>query len=159
MSRKMVSPPAQIDLSRRNKLVRVGLVLVAVAIGLVLQEVVASHLAAIEERSHTDLLAARAQLAQLLEIGSFAVFGPTAGLGIAVIAMCRRSLQIGEFPPPGRWMFGGASRVVAGERARGLALAGIALGVLLIVASAAGGSLMWYIASVLRACRAGVGPI
>jgi hypothetical protein len=95
-------------------------------------------------------------LARVFQVASVVVFGLTGALGVTVTLSCRRSLAREEFPPPGLWSWG-ARRVVTGAAARRLARIGMGLGITLALASAAGGGLLWYMAAVLRACRAGVG--
>jgi hypothetical protein len=138
---------------RRSLLARLALLALAVALGLALQHWLTGRLAAIDARSRTDLLGARAELASLLEIASVSVFGMTGAVGVMVILASRRSLQVGVFPAPGVWSWG--SRTVTGPLARKGAIAAIFLGVTLIAASAAGGGLTWYMAKVVRSCRAG----
>lgn len=144
-------PPA-----RSALYVRLAVVACAVAAGLALQHVLAARLASIDALAKTDLLAARAQLALIFEVASVSVFGATGAVGVMIAFACRRSLALQQFPPPGRWSWGSAPGVVTGSRAQRLARIGIALGATLVLASAAGGGLLWYMAAVLRACRAGV---
>jgi hypothetical protein len=144
--------------ARRALLVRLAGVAAAIALGLVLQRWLTERLADIDALAKTDLLAARAELASICELGSVSVFGLTGAVGVMIVLSCRRSLALQQFPPPGRWSWGSARAVVTGPRARNLAHVGIALGVTLVLASAAGGGLLWYMARVLRACRAGVRP-
>lgn len=141
---------------RRALLARLGLVAVAVVAGLALQSLLSAQLAGIDARAKTDLLGARAELARIFEIASVAVFGLTGALGVVIVLACRRSLALLEFPPPGAFSWGSGRAVLTGPRARNAAWVGIALGVALALASAAGGGLLWYMAQVLRACRAGV---
>jgi hypothetical protein len=128
----------------------------AVAVGLVAQQLVVAHLVRIEELSRIDMLQARADLALVLEIASVAVFGMTGSVGVSLLITLRRSLALEQFPPPGMWSWGTARRTVTGRAARVYARFGMVLAIVLILASCAGGALTWYMASVLRACRAGV---
>jgi hypothetical protein len=141
---------------RRALLVRVAVLGAAVALGLALQHALAQRLTRIDALAKTDLIAARAELARICEVASVSVFGLTGAVGVMVVFACRRSLALNQFPPPGSWSWGRARAVVTGPRARTLAHFGLALGVTLVAASAAGGGLLWYMARVLRACRAGV---
>jgi hypothetical protein len=152
----MEAAPIPAGLALRALLVRLAIVAAAIAAGLALQHVLSARLARIDALARTDLLAARAELARIFEIASVAVFGLTGTIGVMIVLSCRRSLALQQFPPPGRWSWGSARAVVTGPRARSLARVGIVLGVTLVLASAAGGGLMWYMAAVLRACRAGV---
>jgi hypothetical protein len=152
----MEATPNPTGLAGRALLARLTAVVVAVALGLVLQQVLMAWLASIDALAKTDLLGARAQLASIFEIASVSVFGLTGAVGVTIVLSCRRSLALEQFPPPGRWSWGNRRAVVTGPRARSLAQVGIVLGVTLVLASAAGGGLMWYMAVVLRACRAGV---
>lgn len=143
---------------RRALLARLAALAVAIAGGLALQHVLAARLAEIDALSKTDMLAARAELARIFQIASVSVFGLTGALGVVVVLASRRASALQQFPPPGRLSWGSARPVVTGPRAVTCARIGIALGVTLVLASAAGGGLMWYMAAVLRACRAGVTP-
>ena len=105
---------------------RLALLAFAVALGLILQRVVAGRLEEIQALASEDVLRARAELAALLRIGGASLFGFVAATGLAIGASARRT------------------------RAR----AGLVLGAILIACSAAGGGLVWYMASVLLACRA-----
>jgi hypothetical protein len=136
---------------------RLLLVAGATALGLALQQVVAARLAAIQALSETDLLAARSELAQLLQIAAVALVTGIGGLGAAIVLSCRRAHAEGRFPPAGMRSFGRARVPVTGPRARTLATTGIVLGILLVVCAAAAGGLLWYMAGVLRMCRARVG--
>lgn len=127
----------------------------AVALGLVLQQLLSERLEAIVDHSHRDLLAARAELAGLLQAVGLPVFGLTAALGATMAWTCRQPSRALRFPPPGLLSFGGRS-FVSGPLAPTLTRIGLALGVLLVAASLAAGGLVWYMAAVLLACRAGV---
>ena len=142
-------------LARRDLWLRALVLAGAIALGLALQQVLARRLEELDALAKTDLLRARAELATLLKGIAVALFGLTGAVGAGVIASSRRALALGQFPAPGRWSWG-ARRVVSGVAAQRFARVGIGLGVLLIAASAAGGGLLWYMASVVAACRAGV---
>ena len=142
--------------TRRSLVARLVVLAGAIAIGLVLQHLLTAYLERIQTLSRTNLLEARAALARVFEVAGVAVFGLTGGLGVGILLSCRRSLALEQFPPPGVWSWG-SRRVVTGPPARDLARIGMGLGITLVLASAAAGGLMWYIAAVLRACRAGVG--
>lgn len=130
------------------------LVLVAaLALGLGLQHLVAVRLAAIQALARSDVLAARAELAALFRVGGIALFGTTGALGIALAAASRRAIRSEVFPPPGVWSWPDA-RVITGPKALRLASVSLALAVLLVACSAAGGGLAWYMAAKLLACRA-----
>jgi hypothetical protein len=139
----------------RGVLARVAILAAAVTAGLVLHAVLAARLDAIQALSQTDLLAARASLAQILEVTAVGLFGATGALGVAIVLACRKSLALLHTPAPGRLSWG-ARKAVTGPPARRRARIGMALGIALVLASAAAGGLTWYMAVVLRACRAGV---
>lgn len=101
----------------------------AVALGLVLQDALRARLDAIAALSERDMLAARAQLALLFRVVGTLVFGTTCALGVAIAQKSRH-------------------RRDARERL------GVAVGLALIVLSAAAFALIWYMAAVLAACRA-----
>lgn len=127
----------------------------AVVLGLWLQRILQARLEGIVALSQADMLAARAELAHLLQLVGTAVFGLTGALGIAFAVSCRRPGEALRFPPRGVLSLG-ATRVTTGPRAQTLTRIGFGLGVVLFAASLAGGALIWYVASVLLACRAGV---
>ncbi len=141
--------------TKRAAATRVGIVVAAVAIGLVLNHVLQRHLATLQTLAQTDPIAARAQLALEMRIGGLALFAVTAALGLSIVLASRRTLQILEFPPPGIWSWGAARRV-SGPAARPLGWVGIALGAALVVCSVAGGALSWEMGTRLLACRAGL---
>jgi hypothetical protein len=128
----------------------------AVGAGLVLQQLLATRLEAIEALARDDVVAARAELAGLLRVVGALVFGATAAAGVSILLACRRALEAEQFPPPGPWSFGSV-RIATGPRARRLARVGMALAVALVGLSAAGGGLMWMLGARLLACRAGAG--
>jgi len=140
---------------KRALLARAGLVVVAIGVGLVLQHLLRAYLADIEDESRTDLLAARAELAHVFQALGIVIFGTTGALGASIALACRRAARDQVFPPTGlaAWR---RARPVTGLRARLLAQVGMGLGATIVAASAAGAGLAWYIAAVLRACRAGV---
>jgi hypothetical protein len=149
----MAAPEPQIARSPGFWLARTLVLAGAVAAGLLLQRVVAARLAAIDALAAQDVIRARAELASLLEVGGSLLFGLTTATGLSILASARRALTGGRFPPPGIWSWG-AARVVTGPRAAALARTGLVLGALLAACSLAGGGLVWYMASVLRACQA-----
>lgn len=125
-----MATPAIASSSKRAALARRLLVLsVAIALGLVLQDVLRARLDAIWELSQRDMLAARAELAWVFRVVGTLVFGVTGALGVAIA-----------------W----SSRHARDARAR----LGVGLGVALLLASAAGLALIWFMAAVLAACRA-----
>jgi hypothetical protein len=128
-------------------------VALAIALGLLLQRVVTARLEEIQALSNQDVLRARAELAALLRVGGALLFGFVAATGLAIAASARRALATGQFPPPGIWSWGTRQRVT-GPRAHTLAKTSLVLGGLLVACSAAAGGLVWYMASVLLACRA-----
>ena len=152
----MNAAPAEPLRSRYVLQVRIAAVIAAVVLGLVAQRLLSTYLWQIQELAETNVLQARAALALVLEIASVVVFGLTGSVGVGILFSSRRSLALEQFPVSDLWSFGSRRRPVTGPRARRLAQLGIALAVLLILASCAGGALTWYIAAVLRACRAGV---
>ena len=82
-----------------------------------------------------------------------AVFGATAAVGVAAIAACLKSLRLGVFPAPGTWSWA-LRHKLTGRQAVLAARVGMGLGATLVLVSAAGGGLLWYMAAVVRACRA-----
>jgi hypothetical protein len=125
----------------------------AVLAGLVLQHFLRLRLDAIVAHSRTDMLGARAELAVLIRAAGLVVFGMTGGLGALIAASCRSPRTAERFPPPGVLAIG-ARRVVTGPAARTFTGIGLAIGLLLLGASLAGAGLVWYMGSVLLACRA-----
>jgi hypothetical protein len=140
--------------SPRHWAPRLALIAAAIALGLVLQQVLAQRLEAIQARSAHDMLAARAELAQLLRVVGGLVFGLTTAVGVALLASSRRALATSVFPPPGLWSWGSVRRV-EGERARTLAMVSLVLAAVIVVCSLAGLGIVLYAANVLLACRAG----
>jgi hypothetical protein len=135
---------------------RIAVLVFAIGLGLVAHHFLSEYLWQLEELSETDVLQARASLAFVLEIASVVVFGMTGSIGISLALSMRRSLQQERFPVSDIWSWGSRRPVVTGPRSRSLARFGLALAITLILASIAGGALTWYMAAVLRACRAGV---
>lgn len=133
---------------------RVLVIAAAIAIGLALHAVVAARLEQIEELSRRDVVAARAQLAAMLQVVAIGLFGGIAALGCWLVRVSHRSRAVGVFPPPGAWSFGPARRV-EGDAARRMATLLRALAIALVGLSIAGGALTWYMAQTLLACRAG----
>ena len=84
---------------------------------------------------------------------AYFTFGMTGALGILLCIASRQAHREQRFPPSGRWSWS-STRVVTGQRARVLARTGIVLALALVALSIAGGTLTWYLASVLLACRA-----
>src|SRR5262245_4502723 len=142
--------------SRYGLALRLAVMAGAVALGLLAQHWLSAYLWEIEELSQTDLLAARASLARVLEVASVVVFGLTGSIGVTLFRSMRRSLALERFPVSDLWSFGSRRQPSIGPQARSWARAGMALAIALILASCAGGALGWYIAAVLRACRTGV---
>ncbi len=101
----------------------------AVALGLLLQDVLRARLDGIAALAEDDMLAARAQLALVLRVVGTLVFGVTGALGLAIAH---------------------SSRQVRDARER----LGAGVGVALLLLSAAALALIWYLAAVLAACRA-----
>jgi hypothetical protein len=141
--------------SRHPIALRVAILCAVIAFGLVGQHLLGAYLARIEELSHTNVLEARAALALVFEVVSVSVFGLTGLTGVTLLLALRRGFAVGQFPPPGMWSWG-ARRTFTGPAARRLSQLGVVLAICLVLASCAGGGLTWYMASVLRACRAGV---
>ncbi|MEX2205900.1 MAG: hypothetical protein WEF50_06690 [Myxococcota bacterium] len=116
--------------SKRALVARRFLVLAgAIALGLVLQDLLRARLDAIAALSERDMLAARAELALVFRVVSTLVFGVTGALGAAIAGSSRRM------------------RDVRGRL-------GVGVGIALVVLSAAAFALVWYMAAVLAACRA-----
>jgi len=101
----------------------------AIALGLVLQDLLRARLDAIAELAERDVIQARAELAFVFQVVGTLVFGVTGALGVAIAA---------------------SSRHARDARTR----LGLGLGIALLVASLAGAALIWYMAAVLLACRA-----
>ncbi len=152
----MDAAPAERIRLRYGLPLRFAVVAAAIALGLVAQHVLSAYLWQIEELSETNLLEARASLARVLEVASVVVFGLTGSLGVTLFLAMRRSLALARFPVSDLWSFGSRRQPTLGPQARAWARAGMALAIALILASAAGGALGWYMAAVLRACRSGV---
>ncbi len=110
---------------------RVLVLALAVALGLVLHELLRQRLDAIARLAERDLLAARAELALVLRVVGTLVLGVTGALGVTIAYQMRRMRSARE-------------RFGAG------------LGVALFVLSAVALAMFWYAAAVLAACRAGV---
>ena len=125
MATPEIAPGGKRALLARRLLVLSG----AVALGLVLQDVLRARLDAIAALSERDMLAARAELALVFRVVGTLVFGTTCALGVAIAQSSRR-------------------RRDARERL------GVAVGLALVVLSAAAFALIWYMAAVLAACRA-----
>jgi hypothetical protein len=139
----------------RTVWVRIGVLVGAMVLGLVLNHFVQRHLAALQVLAATDAIAARAQLATEIRIGGLGLFTLTALLGASLIATSRRSARELRFPPTGLWGWG-ATRIVTGPRARRLAFVGMILGALLIACSLTGAAVSWRMGTVLLTCRAGL---
>ena len=99
----MSNPVAQEMRKSRSWLPRALVLIAAVAIGLALQSLVASHLGAIQRRADSDLLGARAELAFVLQVVAVGLFGSIAALGVWMTVASRRALVLRRFPPPGAW--------------------------------------------------------
>ena len=151
----MNAAPAERPPPRLGLPLRIAVVIGAIGLGLVAQQLLLTYLWQIEELSETDLLGARAALARVLEVGSVLLFGLTGSLGVTLLVTLRRGLLLDRFPVSDLWSFG-SRRSPSGPGSRTRMRVGIALAIALILASCAGGALTWYIAAVLRACRAGV---
>ena len=149
----MAAGGIHISRGRRFWLSRIAVIALAIALGLLLQRVVAARLAEIQALSAESVIRARYELASFLRVGGSVLFGFTAATGLAIVASARRALSVGRFPPPGMWSWG-AARVETGPRAVTLARVSLVLGALLVACSAAGGGLIWYAASVLVSCQA-----
>jgi len=140
--------PVPRDLKRRT-----GVVVGAIAIGLVLQLLLRRHLADLQLQAASDPIAARAQLAGELRIGGLALFGLTALLGGAWTVTAIQGWRLGRFPPRSSWLWS-RTRVFTGPAARWVAIVGAVLGVTLIGCSLAGMALTLEMATRLLACRA-----
>lgn len=143
--------------SRRAILLRLGVLAVAVVVGLVLNHFVRRHMLALQELAASDPIAARTTLASEFRIGGLALFGVVCALGMSLVAASLRAARAERFPPAGVWGCG-ATRVVTGPAARRAAYAGVVLGSLLVLCALAGGWLSWEMSVRLLACRAGVPP-
>ena len=137
----------------RRLATRALVLLASAALGLLLARILAIRLDAIRALAEVDVIAARAELAFLLQLLAVGGFGSTVLLGVALALASRRAMRLAVFPPPGvfRWR---SARVVTGPRARPLALVSLALAIALTLASLAGGGLTWYMAGRLLACKA-----
>lgn len=149
----MTSPALPIPAKPRSWMAVCATLALAVLLGLALQHVLRARLDEIQALASHDVIRARAELAGILRGVAVAVFGSTGALGVAIFAAGRRAFREERFPPPGRWSWG-ARRVVTGPRAHAMARAAMGLALALVLLSAAGGALVWFIASVLLACRA-----
>jgi hypothetical protein len=144
---KLGSPPRLVG-------ARILVLTAAVVLGLCVQQWLAARLGVIQDLATTDIFAARRDLAFLLQIAAVSLAGIVGGLGIAILAASRRAIATERFPPTGWLGWGSAREVVTGPRARRLARASMVLGALLVVCSAAGAGLMWWMARALLLCRA-----
>lgn len=149
----MASPHVQIPGKPRAWARLLATLALALTLGLALQHVVQGRLAAIQSLASHDVIRARSELAGMLHVVAIGVFGTTGALGILLFVASRHALREERFPPSGRWSWA-ATRVVTGPQARTLARTAMALALALVVLSAAGGALTWYVAGVLLACRA-----
>jgi hypothetical protein len=143
--------------SRRAAAARAAVLVGAAVVGWGLARGVAARVEDIQSVAQHDLIAARAELARLLQRCAVAGLGATALFGAAIAHAGWRSLALSQFPPPGVWAWG-APRIATGPSAHRLARTGLVLGILLLLLSAAAAGLLWYMAEVLLACRAGVPP-
>ncbi|HTO52878.1 MAG TPA: hypothetical protein VMR50_05775 [Myxococcota bacterium] len=126
----MSSVQPRLNVSGRALAARLALLALALVLGLGGALWMRHYLAQIQEYAKTDLLGARAWLARSIQMGSLFVFGSSAAVGVGVILSARRRPNL-------RWV-------------------GFVLGGVLVAASAAGAGLSWYMAAVLKACRAGL---
>jgi len=110
----MVSPAPPLARAWRPVALRLLVVAGAIALGLALQQVVTARLAAIQELSQTDVIAARRELAFVFRVAAVALVGGIGGLGVAIAHSCRRARAEGRFPPSGTLAFGRARNVVTG---------------------------------------------
>jgi hypothetical protein len=149
----MASPDVQVSGKPRSWATTLATLLLAVALGLALQQILRVRLDEIQALAAHDVIRARAELAGILRAVAIGVFGSTGALGIAIFASGRRAWREERFPPSGPWSWG-AARIVSGPRARSMARAAMGLAVALVFLSFVGAVLSWYIASVLLACRA-----
>ncbi len=125
-----MTAPGIVSGGRRGALARRLVILAgAVALGLVLQDLLRARLDAIAELAERDVLRARAELAFVFRAVGTLVFGVTGAVGAAIA-----------------W----SSRHASDTRAR----LGVPLGIALLVLSLAGLALILYLAAVLAACRA-----
>ena len=132
---------------------RVALLAGAIAMGVWLNQEVAAYLASLQALAKDHPMEARAALARVFRWIAIGLFGGIALLGVHLLATCRRALRIAQFPPPGAWGFG-AARTWQAEPARRIARFMGVVSLALVLASTAGASVAWHIASVLLACRA-----
>jgi len=157
MQPSMAASDPPLPSARRALAGRVLVIAGAIALGLVLQQLLAARLGAIAERAETDVLAARQDLALVFRIAAIALAAGIGGLGVAIVLSSRRALAEGRFPPSGGLAWGGARVPLTGPPAQRLARIGFALGVALALCSLAAGGLLWWMARTLLLCRAGVG--
>ncbi len=132
---------------------RIALVILAIALGLVLQSLLRRHLAALQVRAVDDAVGARTQLAGELRVGGLALFGLTALLGASLAVTAFHGRRLGRFPPSGSRMWSG-TRTLTGVAARRAALAGMVLGTTLLLCSLAGAAITLEMVTRLLACRA-----
>jgi hypothetical protein len=149
----MASPQVQIAGKPRAQVRMFAMLALAVALGLALQHVVQSRLDGIAALADENVIRARGELAGMLRGVAVGVFGVTGALGVVFGIACCHAHREQRFPPSGRWSWT-ATRVVTGPRARLVARIGIGLAGALVAVSILGGTLTWYVASVLLACRA-----
>ncbi len=134
---------------------RVGVLLGAGLIGLLLNHLVQVHLATLADLARTDPIAARARLALEIRSGGLALFAVVGALGASLVSASLRAVRAERFPPPGMWSVG-TTRTLTGRAARRSAYVGLVLASVLVLAALAGGWLSWEMGTRLLACRAGV---
>lgn len=125
----------------------------AVAAGLALQTVIRARVDGIQALAASDVIAARAQLAHLLQVVGGGVLAITTAFGVALFVAARRAVATAVFPPPGVWSWG-APRTVTGPRAVTFGRLMLALAAALVACSLTGLGMVFFIAQRLLQCRA-----
>jgi hypothetical protein len=149
----MTAPDVQVMSNSRLIRQRLGLLAVAFALGGVAYLGMEDYLTSLQALAEHDVIAARAKLATVFRAMALGLFPLTGGLGVFLAFACRRSFELGRFPPPGAWGFGTA-RVFQGVAARRIAFGMLVVAIALVLCSIAGSALAWVMADRLLACRA-----
>jgi hypothetical protein len=149
----MAAPDAQLAGNWRLVRQRLLVIALALALGGVAYLALGDYLTSLSSLAETDVVAARAKLAVVFQALALGLFPLTGGLGVFLVAACRKSFALDRFPPPGAWGFG-ATRVFTGAAARRVAFAMLVLAIALVLCSIAGAALSWVMAERLLACRA-----
>lgn len=145
------APPAP---RARSLVVWFGVVVAAVAVGLLLQEALAARLAEIAVRAEQDVVEARRELAVLMRAVFFPVLSLTTVIGAILIGSARSALREARIPPSESRLDRRAGTLLTGAPARRRAGLALGLGVALVVCSLSAAGLIQWITRTLLLCRA-----